>query len=201
MSTPNTIAPRLAPIAAEDCSPEQRQAYDEFIATRGKHLADKTNPAIFAGPWSVFIRSPELMTLTQRMGEYLRYRCAISGRLSELAILLVARHWSADFEWYAHAKIALKEGLSQATIDAIREARRPDDLKADEQIIFDYVNEILTTRRVSDTTYARALAAFGEKALVDICGVTGYYSMLAMTMNMARVAIPADGVRLPRLPE
>ncbi len=141
------------------------------------------------------------MTLTQKMGEYLRYRCAISGRLSELAILLVARYWSADFEWYAHAKIGLKEGLSQATIDAIAEARRPDDLKADEQVIYDYVNELLVTRRVSDTTYARAMEMFGEKALVDICGVTGYYSLLAMTMNMARVAIPEDGVRLPRLPE
>ena len=192
--------PRMPPIAPENYSPEQKQAYDEFYATRGKHLGGAPQPGSFAGPWGIFIRSPELMTLTQRMGEYLRYRCAFSGRLSELAILLVARHWSADFEWFAHAKIGLKEGLTQATIDAIAEARRPADLKPDEQVIYDYVSEILATRRVSDTTYAAAQALFGEQGLIDICGVTGYYSLLAMTMNVGRVATP-DGSRLPRLPE
>jgi 4-carboxymuconolactone decarboxylase len=191
---------RLPPIAPENYTPEQKAAYDEFYATRGKHLGGAPQPGSFAGPWGIFIRSPELMTLTQRMGEYLRYRCAISGRLSELAILLVARHWSADFEWYAHAKIGIKEGLSQATVDAIAEARRPDDLKADEQVIYDYVSELLVSRRVSDTTYARAEKMFGEKGLIDICGVTGYYSLLAMTMNVGRVETP-DGSRLPRLPE
>jgi 4-carboxymuconolactone decarboxylase len=191
---------RLPPIDPAHYTPEQKAAYDEFYATRGKHLGGAPQPGSFAGPWGIFIRSPELMTLTQRMGEYLRYRCAISGRLSELAILLVARHWSADFEWYAHAKIGLKEGLSQATVDAIAEARRPDDLKVDEQVIYDYVSELLVSRRVSDTTYARAEKMFGEKGLIDICGVTGYYSLLAMTMNVGRVETP-DGTRLPRLPE
>jgi 4-carboxymuconolactone decarboxylase len=191
---------RLPPIDPAHYTHEQKAAYDEFYATRGKHLGGAPQPGSFAGPWGIFIRSPELMTLTQRMGEYLRYRCAISGRLSELAILLVARHWSADFEWYAHAKIGLKEGLSQATVDAIAEARRPDDLKADEQVIYDYVSELLVSRRVSDTTYARAEKMFGEKGLIDICGVTGYYSLLAMTMNVGRVETP-DGTRLPRLPE
>jgi len=190
---------RLPPVPVDAYTPEQKAAHEEFYATRGKHLGGAQQGA-FEGPWGIFIRSPELMTLTQRMGEYLRYRCAISGRLSELAILLVARHWSADFEWYAHARIGLKEGLSQATVDAIREARRPDDLKADEQVIYDYVTEILVTRRVSDSTYARAKDLFGEKALIDICGVTGYYSLLAMTMNVGRVETP-DGSRLPRLPE
>lgn len=194
------MSPRLPPIRPQDYTPEQQRTHEEFFATRGKHLAGASADAAFAGPWGVFIRSPELMTLTQRMGEYLRYRCAIAGRLSELAILLVARHWSADFEWYAHAKLGLKEGLSQATIDAIAEARRPDDLKADEQVIYDYVSEILVTRRVSDTTYERARTMFGEQGLIDICGLTGYYSLLAMTMNVARVETP-DASRLPRLPE
>ncbi len=191
---------RMPPVAPEDYTPGQKQAYDEFYATRGKHLGGAPQPGSFAGPWGVFIRSPELMSLTQKMGEYLRYRCAISGRLSELAILLVARHWSADFEWYAHAKIALKEGIAQDVVDAIREARRPEGLNEEEQIVYDYVSEILNTRRVSDTTYERAKKLFGERGLVDICGVTGYYSLLAMTMNVARVDTP-DGSRLPRLPE
>ena len=193
--------PRLAPIAPDDYTPEQKQAYDDFFATRGKHLGPDARASGFGGPWGVFIRSPEMLTLTQRMGEYLRYRCAISGRLSELTILLVARHWTADFEWYAHAKQALKEGIAQSVIDAIAEGRRPDGLNNEEQVIYDYVSEILVTRRVSDTTYAKAKTLFGEKGLVDICGVTGYYSLLAMTMNMARVAVPEGGTRMQRLPE
>ncbi len=196
----NDFPCRLPPVPQDKYTADQQQAHDVFYATRGKHLGAAAQSGSFAGPWGIFIRSPELMTLTQQMGEYLRYRCSISGRLSELAILLVARHWSADFEWFAHAKIGLKEGLSQSTVDAIREARRPDDLTGDDQILYDYVSEILATRRVSDTTYERAKSAFGEKALVDICGVTGYYSLLAMTMNVARVETP-DGSRLPRLPE
>ncbi|MGE3245514.1 MAG: carboxymuconolactone decarboxylase family protein [Beijerinckiaceae bacterium] len=196
----NAYPCRMPPVSPVAYSPEQKQAHEEFYATRGKHLGGAPQAGAFAGPWGIFIRSPELLTLTQRMGEYLRYRCAISGRLSELAILLVARHWSADFEWYAHSKIAVKEGLSQDVVDAIAEGRRPDGLKEDEQIVYDYVSEILTTRRVSDMTFERAKALFGEKALVDICGVTGYYSLLAMTMNVARVQTP-DGSRMSRLPE
>lgn len=192
---------RLPPMAEDQFNEEQKKAIDLFFATRGKHLEGVAPTAALAGPWSVFIRSPELMNLTQSMGEYLRYRSVIAGRLGEIAILLVARYWTQDFEWHAHARQALKQGVPQSQIDAICEGRRPDELKDDEQVIYDFVTEILTTRRVSDTTYARGLEKFGEKGVVDICGVTGYYSLLAMTMNMARVQLPEGGVRLPRLPE
>lgn len=192
---------RLPPLAEGQFDEEQKKAIDLFFETRGKHLEGIAPTTALAGPWSVFVRSPELMNLTQSMGEYLRYRSVIAGRLGEIAILLVARHWTQDFEWHAHAKQALNQGVPQSEVDAIREGRRPDSLKEDEQIIYDFVTEILTSRRVSDTTYARGLAKFGERGVVDICGVTGYYSLLAMTMNMARVQLPEGGVRLPRFPE
>lgn len=197
----DTFSCRLPPLPESALDSAQKQAVDTFFKTRGKHLGGTPQASALAGPWSVFIRSPELMTLTQTMGEYLRYRCVIAGRLSELAILLVARHWTQDFEWHAHARHAKNEGVSDATIAAIREGRRPDDLKHDEQVIYDYVTEILTARRVSDTTYGRALKNFGEQGVVDICGITGYYSLLAMTMNMARVQVPDTAERLPRFPE
>ena len=183
---------RLPPVAEADYTQAQQDALADFKATRNVG---------FSGPWHVFIRSPELLTHAQRMGEYLRYRCPISGRLSELAILLVAREWTQDFEWGTHHKHASKAGVSDATIAAIREGRRPDALNDDEQLVWDFVTELMRTRRVSDTTYAKAHARFGETGTVDLAGIVGYYSLLAATMNVARVDPPAGEGRLPRFPE
>ena len=200
-SNSTASACRLPPLSEDAMDEAQKQAIATFFETRGKHVQGVPATTALAGPWSVFIRSPELMTLTQSMGEFLRYRCSVAGRLSELAILLVARHWTQDFEWHAHANHAANQGIPDAVIAAIREGRRPDTLQDDEQIVHDYVSEILAARRVSDTTYARALEAFGERGVVDLCGLVGYYSMLALTMNVARVQLPDGGVRLPRFPE
>lgn len=183
---------RLPPLPADAYTPEQKAAHDDFVATR---------KVGFSGPWHVFVRSPELLTRAQHMGEYLRYRCTISGRLSEFAILLVARHWTQDFEWGAHRKHALAAGVTEDTIAAILDGRRPTALTHDEQIVWDFVSEVLNTRRVSDATYARALAAFDEKGVIDLCGIVGYYQLLALTMNVARVAPPAGETALPRFPE
>ena len=184
--------PRLPPLPEAGYTPAQRDALEDFKATR------KTG---FSGPWHVLIRSPELLTHAQRMGDYLRYRCSLSGQLSELAILLLAREWTQDFEFGAHRHHALKAGVSASTIEAIREGRRPDSLNGDEQIVWDFVMELVRARRVSDTTYARALARFGEQGCVDLAGICGYYSLLAMAMNVARVPPPAGEERLPRFPE
>ncbi len=184
--------PRLPPIPEEAYTQAQTDALADFRATRNVG---------FSGPWHVLIRSPELLTHAQRMGEYLRYRCSLSGRLSELAILMIAREWTQDYEWGAHRPNALKAGVSEATIDAIAEGRRPDRLAEDEALVWDFVNELLRTRRVSDTTYARALKLFGEQGCVDLAGICGYYSLLAMTMNVARVPPPVGEDELQRFPE
>jgi 4-carboxymuconolactone decarboxylase len=191
----STTAPaeRLGPLPIEQMSREQKEANADFINTRGIGFS--------GGPWQAFIRSPELMTHTQRMGEYLRYRCPISGKLSELAILLVAREWTQDYEFGAHRKHGLKAGISQATVDAITEGRRPEGLPQDEQVVWDFVTEIQRAKRVSDTTYARALEMFGEQGVVDLAGIVGYYSHLALVMNVTRIAPPEGEPRLPRFPE
>ena len=189
----NDYAPtRMPPLPAESYDEAQKAAQEDFFATR---------KVGFSGPWHVFIRSPELLTHAQRMGEYLRYRCQLSGRLSELAILLVAREWTQDFEFGAHRKHALKAGVSDAVVNAIIEGRRPEGLSDDEQIVWDFVTELMRTKRVSDTTYGRAFAAFGERGTIDLAGIVGYYSLLAMTMNVARVPPPDGEMRLPRFPE
>ena len=183
---------RLPPLPKDAYTDAQRAAHEDFMATR---------KVDFSGPWNVFIRSPELLTHAQRMGEYLRYRCSLSGRLSELAILLVARHWTQDYEWGAHRRHALAAGVAEDVIAAIREGRRPSGLADDEQAVWDFVTEILNTRRASDTTYATAASLFGEQGVIDLCGLVGYYQLLALTMNVARVAPPAGETPLPRFPE
>ncbi len=183
---------RMPPLSPDAYDQAQKDAQADFVATR---------KVDFSGPWHVFIRSPELLTHAQRMGEYLRYRCKLSGRISEFVILLVARDWTQDFEFGTHRKHGLKAGLSEAVIAAIAEGRRPGDLDDELRTIWDFVTELQRTRRVSDTTYGQALARFGEQGVIDLAGIIGYYSLLAMTMNVARVAPPDGEAYLPRFPE
>jgi 4-carboxymuconolactone decarboxylase len=183
---------RLPPLSADSYDQAQKDAQADFVATR---------KVGFSGPWHVFIRSPELLTHAQRMGEYLRYRCKLSGRISEFVILLVARDWTQDYEFGTHRNHGLKAGLTEAIIEAVRDGRRPEGLDEELSIIWDFVTELLRARRVSDTSYGRALARFGEQGIIDLAGIIGYYSLLAMTMNVARVSPPDGESYLPRFPE
>lgn len=183
---------RMGPVPKDQYDEAQKAAHADFVALR---------KVDFSGPWHVFIRSPELLTAAQRMGEYLRYRCSISGRLSELTILLVARRWTQDFEWGTHRKHALAAGVEAATIEAIRNGRRPSALNAEEACVYEFVTELLDSKRVSDETYAHAAALFGENGVIDLCGVIGYYQLLALTMNVARTPAPQGEEPLPRFPE
>ena len=141
-------APRLPRIDPQNYTPAQKSCATDFEAVRKTGFS--------GGPWDVMIHSPELMTHAQRMGDYLRYRCPLSGRLSELAILLVAREWSQDYEFGTHHKHAAKAGVSTDVIDAIRNGRKPPVMADDEEIVWNFVTEILRTKRVSDATWAIA---------------------------------------------
>lgn len=182
------MSDRLPPIPPERWTPQQRELAEEIIqGPRGALLS----------PFVPMLRSPELMAHSQRMGEYLRYRSAIGLRLSELAILLVARHWSQQVEWAIHAPIAQREGIAAGTVAAIAEDRRPAALPREEAAVYDFAIELLREQQVSDDTWERALALFGEHGVVDLCGLLGYYSYLAMLMNAART--PAPGSDAPPL--
>jgi 4-carboxymuconolactone decarboxylase len=193
MSNPISAGPeRLKPVPPERYDAAQREAASAFEALRGVPVF---------GPFEPLLHSPEVMTNASRMGEYLRYRSAIGTRLSEFVILLVARDWSQDFEWHVHAPLALREGVAPAVVDAIADGRRPDGMTDDEEACWTFTTELLRTRRVSDATYGRALARFGEKGVVDLAALAGYYSLLAAAMNTARTALPEGAARLPRFPD
>ena len=170
-------ADRLPPIAADRLTPAQREAIAAFKTARGVDIS---------GPFHPLLRSPELMTRARAMGDYLRYKSALPPRLSEFVILMTAREWTQQYEWNAHYPIALKAGLQPEVANAIAEGRRPAQMSAEEAALYDFCQELHHDKTVSDATYAKAVALFGEQGVVDTIGISGYYTLLAMTLNAAR---------------
>lgn len=183
---------RLPTIPPAQYDADQKKAADDFVKAR--HVP------VF-GPFEPLMWSPEVMTEARSMGDYLRYHSAIGNTLSELVILVTARQWSQDYEWYVHYPIALKAGIKKEIADAIADGRRPDGMSDDEKIIYDFSTELHNNKRVSDATYARAEKRFGKKGVVDLTGINAYYTLLAMQMNVAEYKIPANGKALPRFPD
>ena len=173
---------RLPALSPDQWSEQQRQLAEEVIrGPRGALLP----------PFQAMIRSPELMSHAQRLGEYLRYRSTIGQRLSELAILMTAQHWSQPVEWAIHAPIAAQQGISAAAIDAIHQQRRPAeaDLTPEEWLVYEFCQQLHQQKSISDPLWAQVMAEFGEQAVMDLIGVNGYYSLLAMVMNCAQTPV------------
>jgi 4-carboxymuconolactone decarboxylase len=172
---------RMPAIPDADMSPIQKAVMDEIAAgPRGP----------IGGPFIPLMRSPELMNRIQKVGEYLRFHNTMGLRNSEFAVLIVARHWGQPIEWAIHRTIAEREGVLPATCDAIAQGRRPDHMTVDEALIFDALEELRANRCFSDVTYDRVRQRFGEQGVIDMVAHYGYYSLLAMTMNVARTALP-----------
>ena len=152
------------------------------------------------GPNAALLRSPDLMARTQRVGEYLRYNSSIPQRLNEFAILITARQWSSQTEWVGHYELAVKAGLSRAVADDLAQGKRPAGMKDDEAVVYQFCKELHETKEVSDETYKAVLDRFGERGVVDLVGVTGYYTMLAMVLNVTRQPMaPGTPALLPVL--
>jgi len=143
------------------------------------------------GPFNTWLRSPELADRLQKVGEYVRYNTSLDKRLNEMAICMTAQHWGSQYEWYAHAPLALKAGLDPAVLKAIGEGRKPDNMKEDEAVVWEFNTQLRRDHHVDDAIYARAMEKFGEKGIVDLIAVNGYYDVVSMTLNVARVSPPA----------
>jgi len=181
---------RMPPIPREQWTDAQAKAATEFARMRGQDVF---------GPFALMLRSPEVMLRAAAMGDYMRYKTSLPPALNEMIILITARHWSQQFEWYVHQPMALKAGLGETIISALSKGRRPEQMPADEAIVYDFATELLRLQNVSDETYAKAKDRFGELGIIDMVGVAGYYSLLSMMMNTARTAVPADS-DVPPLP-
>ena len=174
---------RMGPVPADKMTDAQKKAAADHTAARGQ----------LTGPWQVLLRSPELMGRVRGLSDYVRWNGALSPRQSEFVILITAREWSQPYEWNAHQPLAVKGGLNPEIAKAIAEGRRPHGMAEDEEILYDFATELLQNRSVSDATYGRMTAKFGEKAILDTIGLMGHYSLIAMVLNTARTPVPPGG--------
>ena len=172
---------RMPPIPADKLTDAQKKAIVEFKAARSVDIS---------GPFVPLLRSPEVMSRARAMGDYLRYKSSLPPRLSEFVILLTARRWTQQYEWNALQPLALQGGLRGEIVKAIVDGRRPAGMAEDEDAVYTLWDEVQRNQSVSDATYARVLGKVGEQGVIDVLGITGYYTMLAMVMNTARTPLP-----------
>jgi len=175
---------RFKELQTSEMTEAQRKAYEGIISgPRGGAR----------GPFNALLRSPDLADRVQRVGEYVRFKSSLPGRLNELAILIVARYWTAQYEWYAHRKLSIEAGLDPKIADAIAGRKRPAGMKEDEAAVYDFCTELHEKKSVGDAAYASAQKLFGEQGVIDLVGASGYYTIVSMVLNVDRHPLP-DGV-------
>ena len=166
---------RFAPLKEEQLTPQQKTWVETIIPP--PRNARFTNP-----PYRAYIRSVELAQRLTPLSDYLRWNTSLPARLSEMAILLTAREWNSQYEWAAHYPLAMKGGLDPSIADDVAHGRKPANMKDDENALYQLVTELRRTKAVSDATYADAVKHFGERGIMDIIGIIGYYDLVSMTL-------------------
>ena len=200
MSTPDPLTgpQRFKQISPEKLSPEQRVLAEGIRSGPRSAIQNSaaTSPGPLGGPFNVWLRSPEIGNIIQQLGAAIRFRSSIPAKLNELAICITARKWSAQYEWHAHRRLAVEAGLDPAIADAIAQGRRPANMPADEELVYDVSMELHGSGGISDATFQRALQRFGEQGIMDLIAVNGYYTLVSFTLNTDRTPLPA-GIPLP----
>ena len=182
--------PRFKKLTESELDAAQLKVYRELMAgPRGG----------VRGPFNALLRSPVLADRAQKLGEYLRFESVLPARLNEFAILITARYWNAQYEWFAHYTHAMKGGLNPAVAADLAQGRRPAGMQDDEAIVYDFCSELHQKKSVGDATYKTALDKFGERGVIDLIGVSGYYTLVSMVLNVDRQPLP-EGTP-PPLPE
>ena len=173
--------PRVPDLDPAVMTEHQRKVYDMIASgPRGR----------VRGPLAVWLNRPGLAEHAQALGQYCRYDSSLPPRLSELAILVLARHWNSEFEWWAHKAIALKAGLPADIIDAIRDRQSPPFVSEGESVVVEFVTVLHVQRGVPNELYARAVALLGQDGVIDLVGIAGYYTLISMTINVFDVQPP-----------
>jgi 4-carboxymuconolactone decarboxylase len=178
---------RLEPLDLDNLAGDQKRVADEIRSGPRGGLR---------GPFEAWLRSPGLAEHAQKVGAYVRYESSLPRDLNELAILLTGKHWRAQFEFWAHSRLAREAGLDDGIIEAVRTGETPRFMREEERVVYEFVTEYFATNRVSASTYNRAKFAFGENGIVDLVGAVGYYSLVSMTLNVFDVELP-EGVEPP----
>jgi 4-carboxymuconolactone decarboxylase len=183
---------RFVPLKADELSPAQK-AWAEMIAPPPRN-AKFVNP-----PYRAYIQSPELAPRLSALSDYLRWNSSLPPRLSELAILITARQWTAQYEWAVHYPLAVKGGVDPKVLGDIAAGKRPEGMKDDEAALYDLATALYRDKKVSDVVYKAARAAFGEHGVMDVIGILGYYDLVSMTLVTMQADPPSGNV--PPLPD
>jgi len=178
---------RMAEIPLDKMTPAQRTVADSIMSGPRKGMS---------GPFNAWLRSPELADRLQKVGEYVRFNTSLDKRLNEMAIIMTAQYWGSQYEWYAHAPLAIKAGLDPQIVAALGAGRKPEKMKDDEAIVWEFTTQLRRDHEVDDALYGKAVEKFGENGVMDLVAVNGYYDVVSMTLNVAHVAPPA-GEALP----
>jgi 4-carboxymuconolactone decarboxylase len=183
----NLRGDRFKPLTWDQLGAEQKTMVNDLLAGQRGSLN---------GPFNALLRSPEMGNLSQKLGEYVRFRSSVPRRLNEMAILLTAKWWSSQYEWYAHKTLALDAGLSAALIDDLQAGRRPTHMQPDETVVYDFCFELRERHRVSDATFRAAVNLLSERGVMDLVATMAYYDLVSMVLNVDRYPLP-DGAALP----
>jgi 4-carboxymuconolactone decarboxylase len=178
---------RMAEIPLDKMTPAQRTVADAIMSGPRKGMS---------GPFNAWLRSPELADRLQKVGEYIRFNTSLDKRLNEMAIIMSAHYWGSQYEWYAHAPLAIKAGLDPEIVAALGAGKKPEKMKDDEAIIWEFTTQLRRDHGVNDEIYGKAVEKFGENGVMDLVAVNGYYDVVSMTLNVAHVSPPA-GEQLP----
>jgi len=176
------VGDRFKPLKYDEMTPAQKKMMDHLVS--GERCGA-------GGPFNVLLRSPEMGDLAQEFGAQMRFHSSLPRKLNEMAIIITARHWTAQYEWNAHRTAAAQAGLKEPIIQAIAAGKRPESLDADETVVYNFATELLRTHEVGDATFKAVKDKFGEKGVVDLIGVMGYYQMVSMLLNVDRYPLPA----------
>ncbi len=198
MSTTTPDGRRFALIPVDRLTEAQRAVVDAIRSGPRAQLKSSAAaaPGPIGGPFNVMLRSPGMGMIIQQLGEEIRFRSSIAGKLNEMAILITARHYTSQYEFYAHHKVAMEKGMDPAIAQAIAEGRRPERMSPDETIVYDFSTELHGRHEVSDATYRAAVERFSERGVVDLIAVNGFYCLVSFLLNVDRTPLPA-GERLP----
>jgi len=176
------VGDRFKPLKWDEMTPAQKTMMEHLVSGERRGAG---------GPFNVLLRSPEMGDLAQQFGASMRFHSTLPKKLNEMAIIMTARYWTAQYEWNAHRTAAAQAGLNESIIQAIATGKRPASMDADETVVYNFATELLNTKQVSDAGFKAAVGKFGERGVVDLIGVMGYYQLVSMLLNVDRYPLPA----------
>ena len=176
------VGDRFKPLKYDEMTSEQKTMFEHLLAGERRGAG---------GPFNVLLRSPEMGDLAQQFGASMRFHSTLPRKLNEMAIIIVARHWTAQYEWNAHRTAAAQAGLNESIIQSIAAGKRPAGLDADETVVYNFAMELLNTHQVTDGVFKAVKDKFGERGVVDLIGVMGYYQLVSMLLNVDRYPLAA----------